>query len=343
MAGAAVTGGIVGSIDDLARETGFSGVIRLDDGDEVLLEAAYGMADRAHGIAMDVDTRIGVASGSKAFTALVIHALVEAGTLSLATPVREVLGDDLALIDDRVTVGHLLAHRSGIGDYLDEEALESIDDHVLAVPVHTLDTSEAFVPVLDGHPQVAEPGEVFAYCNGGYVVLAVMAERVTGRTLVDLVDGIVCRPAGLTATGLLRTDSLPGDAAIGYVVADGLRSNLLHLPVVPTGDGGAHTTALDVRRFWLALFEGRIVRPASVVAAVTPISIEVDTSHRRYGLGFYLASEGAVVMLEGYDAGASFRTQHDPGRRRTATILSNTSEGAWPVAKLLDGWAGAPS
>ena len=47
--------------------------------------------------------------------------LVEEGRLTLTTTARSVLGDDLPLIDDAVTVGHLLAHRSGIGDYYDED------------------------------------------------------------------------------------------------------------------------------------------------------------------------------------------------------------------------------
>ena len=52
---------------------------------------------------------------------------------------REVLGADLPLVDDRVTVEHLLTHRSGIGDYVDEEVFPDTTDHVLTVPVHTLD------------------------------------------------------------------------------------------------------------------------------------------------------------------------------------------------------------
>ena len=47
--------------------------------------------------------------------------LIEDGTLELDTTARSLLGDDLPLIDDEVTVEHLLAHRSGIGDYLDED------------------------------------------------------------------------------------------------------------------------------------------------------------------------------------------------------------------------------
>jgi hypothetical protein len=59
---------------------------------------------------------------------------------------------------------------------------------------------------------------------------------------------------------------------------------------------------------------------------------------RRYGLGFWLHASADVVMLEGYDAGVSFRTAHDPDRDTTYTVISNTSGGAWPVARALDEW-----
>ena len=133
-----------------------------------------------------------IASGAKGLTALAVVSLVEDGTLDLTTTARSVLGNDLPLIDDDVTVEHLLAHRSGIGDYLDEEAGYEITDYVMPVPVHELATTEEFLAVLDGHPTVFPPGERFAYCNGGYVVLALIAERASGAPFHDLVRRRVC-------------------------------------------------------------------------------------------------------------------------------------------------------
>ena len=61
------------------------------------------------------------------------------------TPARSVLGTDLPLIDDRVTVEQLLAHRAGIGDYIDEDELDDTRKYVLTVPVHELATTEQFL------------------------------------------------------------------------------------------------------------------------------------------------------------------------------------------------------
>jgi hypothetical protein len=56
---------------------------------------------------------------------------------------------------------------------------------------------------------------------------------------------------------------------------------------------------------------------------------------RRYGLGFWLHQAHDTVLLEGFDAGVSFRTVHDPIGGVTHTVLSNTSAGAWPITRRL--------
>jgi CubicO group peptidase (beta-lactamase class C family) len=326
---------LAASVDRVAAATGFSGVVRVDVAGETLVERAYGLADRAYGVAMTPSTRIGVASGAKPLTALTVMRLVEDGRLALTTRAREVLGDDLPLVDDAVTVEHLLSHRSGIGDYLDEDDLDDMAAYVMRVPVHLLDSAESYLSSLDGHPQVFAPGTGFAYCNGGFCVLALIAERVSGVRFQELVRQQVIEPSGLGATAYLRSDELPGDAARGYL-DDGPRTNVLHLPVVGGGDGGVYTTAADVHALWAALDAGRPVAPETREEMFRSRGhLERTDRLDGYGLGFW--RWGDAVVLEGYDAGASFRSAHVPGVM-SWSVLSNTTEGAWPVAAALDGF-----
>jgi hypothetical protein len=136
-------------------------------------------------------------------------------------------------------------------------------------------------------------------------------------------------------TEYLRSDELPGRAALGYLGVDGSRTNVFHLPVHGSGDGGVYSTVADVSSLWSALFAGRILSKDRVAEMVRPYS-DVPEKAKRYGLGFWLHASRDVVTLEGYDAGVSFRSVHDPGSRTTHTVISNTSEGAWPVTNLLD-------
>lgn len=323
--------GLADEVDRVAAATGFSGVVRVDLGGATVVARAYGFADRAHGVAATIDTRFGVASGTKGLTALTVMSLVEEGRLGLETPARAHLGDDLPLIGDDVTIAHLLAHRSGIGDYIDEDD----DAQPLPVGVDVLDTTEAYLQVLDGHPARFPPGTRFAYCNSGYVVLALIAERAAGSAFHDLVHERVLRPAGMHDTAFLRSDELPARAARGYLDADGLRTNVFHLPVRGSGDGGVYTTAADVHALWKALLAGRIVSPDGVARMLTAHSAPAQGT-RRYGLGFWLAPEGPGITLEGLDAGVSFRSVHDPAAQHTHTVIANTARGAWALARRLD-------
>jgi len=322
-------------IDRIAEETRFSGVVNVvrEDGE---IARAYGFADRAHRIPNTVDTVFAIASGTKGFVALVVMSLIEEGRLERSTTARSVLGADLPLIDDAVTIEQLLSHRSGIGDWFDEDIPRPITDHVLTVQAWTLDRMEAFVQALDGYPMKFAPGERFSYNNSAFVVLALIAERVAGRPFLELLDERVCQPAGMTHTSFLRIDELPGEAAIGYLdEGDGLRTNVLHMPVIGGGDGGAYSTVADIASFWRALFEGRIV-PKETVAEMTRARVDAPDHEARYGLGFWLHATTEVVELEGYDAGVSFGSVHDPRAGVTFTVISNTSGGAWPIVRYLE-------
>ena len=322
-------------VDGIAVDVGLSGVVRVDLDGRLAVQRAYGLAHRGLGVANTVDTQFAIASGMKGLTALTVMSLAEGGELGLNTTARSLLGADLPLIDDRVTVEQLLAHRSGIGDYLDEDEVDDSNDYVLAVPVHELATTEQFLAVLDGYPMKYEPGERFNYCNGGYMVLALLAERASGVPFHDLVDQRVCRPAGMTDTSFLRSDELPGRAALGYLDDDGLRTNVLHLPVRGNGDGGIYTTAADVHALWDALFAGRIVSLDTVAEMVRPHS-EVPEMSMSYGLGFWLYDPTGAVSVHGFDAGVGFVSVRDRGHRFTFTVLCNQTRGAWPVSQRLN-------
>jgi CubicO group peptidase (beta-lactamase class C family) len=322
-------------LDALAAKTQFSGVVRVDRGEEVVLAKAYGFAHRGYEIPNQVDTRFATASAVKGLTALAVVSLIEDGSLELSTTARSLLGAELPLIGDAVTVEHLLAHRSGIGDYLDENVEMDINAYLMPVPVHELVVTEDYLAVLDGHPTKFAPDEQFAYCNGGYVVLALIAERVAGTPFHDLVHDLVCSPAGMADTAFLRSDELPGRAAVGYLqVGETWRTNVFHLPICGSGDGGIYTTAADVAAFWQALFAGAIVREETLADMLRERSAARED--RGYGLGFWLPTGGRAVRLHGGDTGVRFVTVHDPDRLVTWTLLSNTDGAAGQMVARLE-------
>ncbi len=144
-------------------------------------------------------------------------------------------------------------------------------------------------------------------------------------------------------TAFLRSDELPDRTALGYLPIPGRsRTNVFHLPVKGSGDGGIYSTAADISALWRSLFAGGIVPARWVSEMVRPRS-DVPAESRRYGLGFWLGQDSDTVTLEGYDAGVSFRSTHDPRSDLTCTVLSNSSDGAWPIARRLDELLAGPA
>src|SRR5205085_1765675 len=116
-------------------------------------------------------------------------------------------------------------------------------------------------------------------------------------------------------------------------------TNVLHLPVRGSGDGGVYTTVADLSALWRAVFAGRVVSPDGVAALTSPRSVEIE-KERRYGRGFWLDGSTDGVWLTGSDAGVSCVTSYDPDADLVLTVVSNTSDGAWDVFSLMEDLVG---
>ena len=111
-----------------------------------------------------------------------------------------------------------------------------------------------------------------------------------------------------------------------------MTTNVFHLPVRGSGDGGIYTTAADINAFWESLMAGRIVSPETVTEMTHPRGDRKDGL--RYGLGFWLGPDDAV-SIHGFDPGVGFVSVHDPSRHLTFSVLSNKTRGAWPSSQRI--------
>jgi CubicO group peptidase (beta-lactamase class C family) len=101
-----------------------------------------------------------------------------------------------------------------------------------------------------------------------------------------------------------------------------------------TGDGGIYSTAADISTLWDAVLAGRIVPAARVADMLRPRSDWPEESER-YGLGFHLHATRDDAWLEGYDAGVSCVSWHQPQSALTVTVIANWTDGAWPIHRVL--------
>lgn len=323
-----------GELDQAIASGKLSGVVAVDTRNDSLFERNVGFANRAFKLRNSRTTRFGMAGGSMVFTTAAVLSLVDAGLVTLTTRVRTIVGEDIPTLDPAITVEHLLSHSSGLSDYLDDLDAWHPADYLLPAAPQVLAETVGYIPELGRRRQLFAPGARFSYSDYGFIVLALVVERITGRSFHDIVAEKVFQPAGLSRTGYLRTDELPANAAIGYLDDQSPRTNIFHLPARGNGDGGCYTTVDDLRLFWRELMSGTIISSELVTEMIHP-RWDVPEDGMRHGLGVWLHPTDVAVIADGYDAGVSMRSIYCPRTGETATVLGNTSEGAKAVAKTL--------
>jgi D-alanyl-D-alanine carboxypeptidase len=207
------------------------------------LSVASGVADRATKIVPTVDMPLRLGSVGKLYTAAVIHRLIARGTLSLNAPAsRYLAADDAVGVANRdATLRQLLNHTSGVPDYY---ALPDIRRWNWRVPLTPLRILTAIKSVR----ATGAAGSAYSYSNSGYHMLALVAERATGRRFADLMQTELLVPLGLRETRYNVT--APGGPLHGYVGGKDWWESAEN-----TGpDSGVTATLSDIRKFLRALF-----------------------------------------------------------------------------------------
>lgn len=233
----------------------FAGVVLIARDGVPYATFAYGPADRERNIAATTSTRYNIASIGKRFTQTAVARLIQDGRLSLSTTIGDVIPDYPNVEGRAATVEHLITMRGGIGDIFSEQRE--------AWGRERLRSNHGYFEFVASLPQRFAPGTQNEYCNGCYVVLGEMIERITGEQFEDYVRSVVFEPAGMTHSAYDRSDNLPANTAISYDRANGPGSAYVATTVregiTGSGAGGLYSTAGDLLAFDNALREGRLV------------------------------------------------------------------------------------
>jgi len=242
------------AVRDYARkavEAGdFSGVILIARNGAPVFNEAFGYADRDKKIPDTTDTKFNVGSIDKSFTALAIRKLAAEKKLSLDDTIGKFLPDypnkDAA---SKVTVRMLLNMSSGIGDFFGER-YDAADKEKIR-------TLADYLPLFADQPLAFEPGKGNLYSNGGYVVLGLIIEKVTGQDYYTHIRNNVFRPAGMGDSEWTRKDVQVPGRAVGYVREGSTwKTNYGTLPGIGSSAGGGYATADDLLKYTIALGKG---------------------------------------------------------------------------------------
>jgi CubicO group peptidase (beta-lactamase class C family) len=293
----------------------FMGTVLVVDGDRVLLDKGYGMADLEWSIPNEPAAKFRLGSLTKQFTATLVLLLQQDGKLNINDPVSKYLPDSPKTWE-KITLANLLGHTSGIPNFtgLKEFGVWKMSPH----------TPEEELAFFRDKPLDFEPGSQFAYSNSNFEVLGAVIEKVSGRKYGDLLRERIFDPLGMTDTGLDSDELILPKRAQGYMPgAKGIVLARSESMTVPWAAGSIYSTTGDLLKWEHALFGGKVLTADSLKLMTTP-------GKGDYGLGVFVANKDGLKVIEhgGGIEGFNTNLMYAPDRRIAVVVLSNVNGGA---------------
>jgi CubicO group peptidase (beta-lactamase class C family) len=283
-------------------------VVLVADKGKPVYHKAFGFRNTEANLPNDTSTIFELASVSKQFTAMIIMMLEEEGSLSFDDPLDKYIP---SLPYQQITIRHLLNHTSGLPDY-QQMMDEHWDKHSVAGNPDVIEYLERY------HPEKHfEPGEKYEYSNTGYLLLASVAEKVSGQDFIKLCRTRIFQTVRMTSTDIRSPEEKAAlsNVALGYIYvpdsqryirADSFLSSdytiwLGHRK----GPGRITSTTSDLLRWDRMLYSGQLVKSENLAKAFSPARLNND-SLSYYGFGWMLRTHpmlGHVIWHDGDNPG----------------------------------------
>lgn len=260
-------------------------LVRSPDGD---FTATFGTTERGTNSEPTADTSFRIGSNTKTMTGTVILQLVEEGELNLDDTVSAYYPG--VPNGDEITIAMLLNMRSGLADYLNDEGIWEL---IFADPQRAWQPEELLSMAFEGEPLFA-PGTKYSYSNTNTVLLAAIAEQITGTSISQLIAERVTQPLKLARTSLPepQDNDLEAPFTHGYTFLgeDEKSPNDVTAwnPSYTSAAGAGVSTARDLADWAEALTEGTLLSPemqSQRMASITEIPQAPEPKNQGYGLG----------------------------------------------------------
>jgi D-alanyl-D-alanine carboxypeptidase len=252
MTPAEITAALDAWLAKLASDDVFSGVALVGKGDAAVFHKAYGYADRANKLPNTIATRFNLGSINKTFTRLAIVQLVEQKKLALADAMEKFFPEYPQAISRAATVQQLLSHTAGLSDFFGPE--------FTAAPKDRFRSNADYFRFVSSRPPLFAPGARNQYCNGCYIALGAIVEKVSGMPYEQYVTEHIFRRADMTSTGYPHVDAIEPNLAIGYTRRGGdgtLRTNVYLHGATGSAAGGGYSSASDLFAYAKAMRTGK--------------------------------------------------------------------------------------
>lgn len=320
----------------------FRGNIYIVQDNEVLCENVTGFADLANEVPNSLETKFASASAGKVFVAVGILQLIEQGKIKFDDTLGKLLDIDLHNIDADVTVEQLLNHTSGVPDYFDESVMDEYEELWADYPNYKIRHNSDLLPLFISKPMMYPKGEKFQYNNSGYVLLAMIIEKVTGMYFDQYLKTNIFDVCEMNSTGYYELDRLPAKCANHYIYCadtNDFRTNIFSVDVKGTGAGGAFITVKDIVNFWMNLLNGKLISKELVSKMLSKQSGDgTDAEEGYYGYGVWIIDNPNgkdLAYFQGCDPGVSFISEYNPNNNMISVLVSNYGDNVWKEMRKI--------
>lgn len=277
--------------DSSLKRTGFNGGMLVAKKGQIVFEQYNGFAHLKGKDSITANTPFHIASTTKTFTAMAVLKLAEEGKLNINDSLQKFFP---GFPYEGMTVKILLNQRSGLPNYA--YYLEKIkwDDNIKV-------TNEDVLQTLIEHKPDLQNGvnRRFNYSNTNFVLLALIIERVSGKSYGDYLQEVFFTPLQMTSTKVFtRNDSATVTPSYMW---NGVQEAFTYLDVT-YGDKNIYSTVKDLLKWDQALYGNKLFKQSTLDSAFQPYSFEKPGIHN-YGLGwrmYTLANNNKIIYHNGW-------------------------------------------
>jgi len=312
-----------------AAQKDFSGVVLIAENSKPVYYKAFGYREFENQIPLQISDIFELASVSKQFTAMIIMMLKEKGLLNYDDSVSKYL----QIPYKGMTIRNLLTHTSGLPDY--QEIMDKYwDKSKVAGNPDCIEYLNKYAP-----PKHFEPGEKYEYSNTGYMLLASIAEKASGKDFIEMCRSWIFRKLKMKSTDIrtLEEKKATKNFAIGHIYVEE-RNKWIRADSFPSsnytiwlgnrkGPGRISSTAADLLKWDEALYTNKLVMQSTLRDAFTPMKLN-NGSFSDYGFGWELFNDpvaGKIVQHNGDNPGYKTQIVRLIDKKKTIIVLNNNA------------------
>jgi CubicO group peptidase (beta-lactamase class C family) len=318
------------ALELVEKEHRLSGAILISQNGHVVFEKAYGFASRQLSVPNVLETKFHVASVTKMFIAMAALVLFERGQISLQEKPGRYL-PELTVLDQNITLHHLLSHTSGLQDIYDVPNLRFEMQHLKNQGGNLL----SYLLTL---PQLFPAGKGWSYSSTGFILMGYLLEHVTGLSFDELMKRSILTPLGMTNTGIDQPRQINPGRAYGHTMEDGevVHAENDRLSIFEKAPGELYSTVQDLSTWCDALFACPLISPQTLQLMFTPHGQGTAWgSFWQYGYGCFLGS--GFRMHGGATQGFRSLIRQYPAQKVSMIVLLNSDHmEAYPIIHAVE-------